>query len=305
MRCRICNKLQPPDPEVIILEEKMFQTNEPFKYIKCNQCKSVFIDKTPESMDVYYPKNYGPHKSLAKESSAMLQIYWRSISNLLFPTSFSYLPKGTRSTARILDFGAGNGNAALSVYERGFPRVTAIDAFAPQTISYHGGRLVVERKSTVDFPDESFDFIMAHHVLEHVKDPNYTLKELRRITKVGGQILIRVPFCDSQNAMYYNKSWAGFDPPRHLNNFSSEGLIALAYRCVLKPTHLFYDEALYGHWISEVWAEDGNVEDYKGVQNLIDKFGIHKVNSWYEKCNEANRKGFGDAGGVYMKREVK
>lgn len=44
---------------------------------------------------------------------------------------------------------------------------------------------------TIPFDDESFDFVYATHVLEHVLEPRRFLKELRRVSR--GQIFIEVP----------------------------------------------------------------------------------------------------------------
>ena len=58
------------------------------------------------------------------------------------------------------------------------------------------------------FQDNEFDFIEARHVLEHLKDPFGVMRELHRITKPGGKILIKVP--------HFSR---GFAHPEHTRGF--------------------------------------------------------------------------------------
>ncbi len=46
----------------------------------------------------------------------------------------------------------------------------------------------------IGYPDESFDFVMANHVLEHVDDDLRALAELRRVLKPGGRAILQTPF---------------------------------------------------------------------------------------------------------------
>ena len=64
------------------------------------------------------------------------------------------------------------------------------------------------------FPDNEFDFVVSHHVIEHVPDVMGFISELYRITKPGGKIRILAPH-------YTNGDWAT-DPTHrnHLNSFS-------------------------------------------------------------------------------------
>ena len=43
--------------------------------------------------------------------------------------------------------------------------------------------------------DGNFDYVMCTEVLEHVKDPVVVVKELSRVLKTGGELLLTAPFC--------------------------------------------------------------------------------------------------------------
>jgi SAM-dependent methyltransferase len=46
----------------------------------------------------------------------------------------------------------------------------------------------------VDYPDESFDFVIANHVLEHVENDIAALNEIFRITRLGGYAILQTPY---------------------------------------------------------------------------------------------------------------
>ncbi|MDH3239925.1 MAG: class I SAM-dependent methyltransferase [Alphaproteobacteria bacterium] len=47
------------------------------------------------------------------------------------------------------------------------------------------------------FADESFDTIILSDVLEHLAEPMQTWREMTRVLRVGGKVLLSVPFCYS------------------------------------------------------------------------------------------------------------
>ncbi|NBP39759.1 MAG: class I SAM-dependent methyltransferase [Betaproteobacteria bacterium] len=51
----------------------------------------------------------------------------------------------------------------------------------------------VQEGSKLDYPDKSFDRLIATHVLEHIYQPQIALKEWRRVLKPGGLLSILIP----------------------------------------------------------------------------------------------------------------
>ena len=45
----------------------------------------------------------------------------------------------------------------------------------------------------LDFPEQAFDMVFYHHVIEHVSDPGRSLIELSRILVPGGEIYVGTP----------------------------------------------------------------------------------------------------------------
>ena len=54
-------------------------------------------------------------------------------------------------------------------------------------------RVVNAAGEHLPFPDESFDAILSHEVLEHVSDDSQAMREMARVLRPGGRILLFVP----------------------------------------------------------------------------------------------------------------
>jgi SAM-dependent methyltransferase len=46
----------------------------------------------------------------------------------------------------------------------------------------------------IDFPDQSFDFVIANHVLEHVSDDQQALREVARVLAPNGTAILQTPY---------------------------------------------------------------------------------------------------------------
>lgn len=55
-----------------------------------------------------------------------------------------------------------------------------------------------DQRMPIPFPDEHFSAIYAIHLLEHVEDPRWLLRELQRVLMVGGHLNIGLPYYNSQ-----------------------------------------------------------------------------------------------------------
>jgi SAM-dependent methyltransferase len=66
-----------------------------------------------------------------------------------------------------------------------------------------GAADVVRNLESIDEPDESFDLVICSHVLEHVDDKK-ALKELRRILRPSGAVILMVPIIEAWATTYEN-----------------------------------------------------------------------------------------------------
>ncbi|GGY38031.1 hypothetical protein GCM10010363_18470 [Streptomyces omiyaensis] len=133
---------------------------------------------------------HGHHESVLRSHT------WRTAAN-----SAAYLLGSLRPGLDVLDVGCGPGTITADLAALVAPgRVTAVDAAgdvlakARATAAERGLENVefaVADVHALDFPDDSFDVVHAHQVLQHVGDPVQALREMRRVCRPGGIVAAR------------------------------------------------------------------------------------------------------------------
>jgi ubiquinone/menaquinone biosynthesis C-methylase UbiE len=132
---------------------------------------------------------HGHHESVLRSHS------WRTAEN-----SAGYLLPQLRPGMSLLDIGAGPGTITADLAALVQPgRTTALEAneaalditratFAELDLEVD---FVVGDVHRLELPDDSYDVVHAHQVLQHVGDPVQALKEMRRVCKPGGIVAAR------------------------------------------------------------------------------------------------------------------
>ncbi|MFD3493051.1 class I SAM-dependent methyltransferase [Streptomyces sp. NPDC058690] len=141
----------------------------------------------PKETAVY---THGHHESVLRSHR------WRTAAN-----SAAYLIGELRPGMAVLDVGCGPGTITADLAALVAPGpVTAVDT--TEEILDEAAEVAAERGldniefttadvHELDFPDDSFDVVHAHQVLQHVGDPVQALREMRRVCRPGGIVAAR------------------------------------------------------------------------------------------------------------------
>lgn len=95
------------------------------------------------------------------------------------------------------------------------------------------------------FEDDSVDEVILIHVMEHLPDLIKTVEELHRITRVGGEVVVRVPYYNSPD-MFADPTHCRFFSERSFDFFDPE-----RPECQERP---YYSVARFDVELSTVWG---------------------------------------------------
>jgi 2-polyprenyl-3-methyl-5-hydroxy-6-metoxy-1,4-benzoquinol methylase len=134
---------------------------------------------------------------------------WRTVEN-----SAGYLVPRLRPGLDVLDVGCGPGTITVDLAARVAPgRVVGLDVSAApldeaRALARRSGVPVefgVGDAYALAFPDDAFDVVHAHQVLQHLTDPVAALREMARVCRPGGVVAVR-------DVDYAATTWYPADP---------------------------------------------------------------------------------------------
>ena len=161
-----------------------------------------------------------PAKRNVKKAAAAI-LFWQRRAWLSDCRYLHDLPPG-----RLLDVGCGMGEFAAGMAALGWT-ATGIE-FDPETVAAARRQpgITVHEGSVEDqkFADDSFDAITMSNVIEHLPDPLGTMRELARVLRPGGRLVVITPNIQSMGHAIFGPAWRGLEPPRHLFLFSAKAL---------------------------------------------------------------------------------
>ncbi|SDH47059.1 Methyltransferase domain-containing protein [Flavobacterium omnivorum] len=177
----------------------------------------------------------------------------------------------------VLDIGAGTGDFLSVAKENGWHTIGVEPSEKAKAIAKKKGVSFVGETSELE--NQSFDVISMWHVLEHVPNLENQIKELKRLLKPNGTLIIAVPNFKSFDAKHYGKFWAAYDVPIHFWHFSKTAIKMLFEKEAMsleKVLPMKFD-SFYVSLLSEKYKT--------GKMNYIKAFFVGLQSNWEAKKN--------------------
>ena len=128
---------------------------------------------------------------------------------------------------RILDFGCGSGTLSRVLLEEGAVlEALETDPRARAAVSDELGIPVAGDLAELGGRTASakFDLIFMIEVVEHLRDPEATLRDLHRLLKPSGFLYASTPDAESLRAKLDGARWSNYQNPTHLYYFNRQSL---------------------------------------------------------------------------------
>ncbi|WP_166983764.1 methyltransferase domain-containing protein [Paramicrobacterium fandaimingii] len=170
-------------------------------------------------MSAHDPYVHGHHESVV-----------RSHARRTVEDSAAYLIPHLSRGMRVLDVGSGPGTITVDLARRVHPGLVRGIDVEPTMAERATGLAESQGIENVEFdtgsgyeidsPDDTFDLVHAHQVLQHVSDPSRVMAEMLRVVKPGGLVAVR-------DAIYSGTVW--YPDSEGLDSWRSTYLSAARY----------------------------------------------------------------------------
>jgi len=173
-----------------------------------------------ENLGKYYEsEDYISHTD---NKRSLFEKLYHFIKSIALKNKLNLINSLQTNKGKILDIGAGTGEFLSVAKNDGWQTIGVEPSDRAKAIAKNKGVSFVEETSELE--NHSFDVISMWHVLEHVPDLDKQIKELKRLLKPTGTLIIAVPNFKSFDAKHYGKFWAAFDVPIHFWHFSKTAI---------------------------------------------------------------------------------
>lgn len=206
--------------------------------VVCRHCGTGWLEPmpSPEDLAEQYPTSY--YGETGQKFHPLIELGVRFVGG----RHVRFLARRVPPGGRVLDVGCGRGILLRELADRGYEThgferfASAVRGIDPRVQVRIGDSLMA-----ANYPDHFFDQVIVWHVLEHIPDPKDVLREIHRILKPGGEVVIAVPNFSSLQAQWSGSAWFHLDLPRHLFHFPHQALRQLMSDCGFEPgtTHHF------------------------------------------------------------------
>ena len=208
---------------------------------RCGDCGFLFAPERSTGdlhgiyTDEYFEQYPGGESYIADET----QRRYEAAKRLKWVTSYA-------SGGRLMEIGAANGVFLDEARKAGFDvfGIEPAAGLAARARELFGVNVIAGFIETAKIPPEPFNAICAWHVLEHIREPQQSLRRLREALSDDGLLFLEIPNIASVRARRHGENWFHLDPENHVGFYTPEQLAELLGQAGFEVTETFSVSAL-------------------------------------------------------------
>ncbi len=274
IKCILCNKD----------DSRLLVTKKSFNIVKCNICDLVYLN--PRMDEDELASLYNTSEDQTSRSIADSQRYAGHDAHKIkkFNTAIRLLKKHKKDINNVFDLGCSTGIFLDLVANQGWtPYGSDLNRnLIEANQKKYGKQIKLQTGNQIDFPDQHFDVITLFDSIEHMPDPLITLKEIMRVMKDDGLVIISTPnvgglfpvFTYAVIAKTFG-AWEHPTPPGHVFQFSKCTLLKLLEKSGLESIGVRTYEIFKPYTVSQL---ENSIIDVMKRNN-------HKTNKLYQKAD--------------------
>ena len=170
---------------------------QPSRIVRCNRCGLMYANPRAKEPDHVQIQTWDPdmvslswHSQRVEKEKLQVRDYTRTraLLNQTFP-----------ERGKLLEIGSGFGYLLTEFKKEGW-NVFGIepDRFACRYAKEKlGVDCISDLVGNAGIPDESYDVVIMNHVIEHLDNPLGTLREINRVLKPSGRLVLETPRYDT------------------------------------------------------------------------------------------------------------
>lgn len=202
---------------------------QPAQIVECRECGFMYANPRAAAPDHELIVDYDPdfveqsHTNDERFAKEALQVRDYAITRKILAKRFP-------QRGKLLEVGSGFGYL-LDYFRQDGWQVTGVEP--NEGLNRHArNRLKLNVLSEIlpdaAFPDGSFDVVTMMHVIEHVPDPTDTLREIYRVLKPGGMLVMETPRYDTLMFKLLGRRERSLSCVGHIYFFTTKTLHAIS-----------------------------------------------------------------------------
>ena len=218
--CNLCGN----DSYTVLFEQGVAQINQ---IVKCKCCGLMYANPRIKEVDHVLIEDYDPDFVLSHiYNQDKLRLEKEALQVRDYETTKRFLSEHFPQKGKLVEVGSGLGYL-LNFFKQDGWDVVGLEPNAGMCkyAELELGLTVIPKiLEKAGFADNSADAVLMMHVIEHVPEPDATLKEVYRILKPGGIMVLETPRYDTLAFKLLGKRERSLSCDGHIYFFTSETL---------------------------------------------------------------------------------